>query len=69
MSVETNSHNYTNMNLILSQIFVARPNFAQVILYGLPPVASFQNKLRLAAVFFALHINVFLDDRFVDTHG
>ena len=29
MSVETNSHNYTNMNLILSQIFVARPNFAK----------------------------------------
>src|SRR3989338_9558187 len=28
MSVETNPHNYTNMNLIFSQ-FVARPNFAK----------------------------------------
>ena len=29
MSVETNPHNYTNMNLTLSQIFVARPHFAK----------------------------------------
>ena len=41
----------------------------QVNLYGLPPVASLEIKLRLATVFFALHLNILLHDRLSDPHG
>jgi hypothetical protein len=46
-----------------------RLKLSKVNLYGLPPVASLETKLRLAAVFFPLHINIALDDGLRDAHG
>ncbi len=58
--------NHTEAQLTSKSVFYTK---RLVILYGLPPVASFQNKRSLATVFFALHINVSFDGSFVDANG